>query len=158
MNQQFRYPRAVQQATSLSPRARADVVIEQVERLAEEAGSRRSAPPTSPAFVRRIIEARRARRAYFAADLFADPAWDILLELYVLDREQRRTSVSKLSLAAAIPQTTALRWLDRLHGEGLIERELDPLDARRVWVKLSEEGMTAMSAFLSELAKAPPLF
>lgn len=160
MNELIRYPasRKVQQNAPLSPRSRANLVIEQVEHLAEEASSRALPSPTSPEFVRRVIEARAARRRYFDGDLFADPAWDILLELYVLEHEQRRTSVSKLSVSAAIAATTAIRWLDKLQSEGLIEREADPLDARRVWVSLSEQGLGAMTAYLEELAgSASPL-
>ena len=149
----FRPTRGPQHGASLSPRSRADLVIEQVERLAEEASTQDIASSTSPAFVRKVIEARAARRRFFDSELFADPAWDMLLELYALDGEQRRTSISKLSVGAAIPPTTALRWLDKLHSEGLIEREADRLDARRVWIKLSDEGVAAMTAYLGELAK-----
>lgn len=147
-----------QPGTSLNPRSRADLVIDQVEHLAQEASSRRPPSPTSPGFVRRVIDARAARRRFFDGDLFADPAWDILLELYALGCEQRRMSVSKLSIVAAIPATTTLRWLDKLQAESLIERESDPLDARRVWVKLSDYGLAAMTAYLEELAHgATPL-
>ena len=112
------------------------------------------AEPTSAQFVRRVIAARNARRRFFDGDLFADPAWDILLELYALQCEQQRTSVSKLCLAAAVPTTTALRWIDKLHSIGLIERDADPLDARRIWVALSVEGSEAMKSYLLELGQA----
>jgi len=154
MNQLIRFPASdpVQHHAALTPRARADLLIEQVERLAEEAAAASLPRVTSAAFVRRVIAARAARRRYFNAELFADPAWDMLLELYALDCEQRRTSVSKLAVAVGVPATTALRWLDRLHGDRLIEREADPLDGRRVWVGLTNEGQTAMRAYLEQLA------
>ena len=115
---------------------------------AEEAPPGGLAPTGSAELVRRIIDARSRRRRYFGDELFADPAWDILLELYALHCDQRRTSVSKLSIGAAVPTTTALRWIDKLHHDGLVEREPDPRDARRVWVALSDRGFRAMQSYL----------
>jgi DNA-binding MarR family transcriptional regulator len=107
---------------------------------------------TSPQFVRKLIAARASRRHFFSAELFADPAWDILLELYALHCEQRRISISKLCLAAAVPSTTALRWLDKLQADGTIMRAADPLDSRRVRVSLSPAAVEAMKSYLRELA------
>lgn len=116
--------------------------------------SPRPCSPTSPQFVRRVLAARAARRHFFNAELFSDPAWDILLELYALHCEQRRTSVSKLCIAAAVPATTALRWIEKLNADGLLTRHEDPLDGRRVWVSISERGAVAMAAYLEELSPA----
>ena len=128
-------------------------IIAHANRLARQAEPNEMPATTSPQFVRRILSARAARRQFFSADLFADPAWEILLELYALECEQRRISVSKLCLAAAVPSTTALRWLDKLQADGLITRVADPLDARRVWVSMSPAGFEAMGSYLRELAR-----
>lgn len=141
-----------QNRQELDPRSRVAVIMGHVERLAEEASTLEAPTKTTAAFVRRVIDARAARRRFFDSDLFADPAWDILLELYALRCEQRRTSVSKLCIAAAVPSTTALRWIDKLQSDDLVEREADPFDARRVWVALSEKGLEAMRSYLQQLA------
>jgi len=91
------------------------------------------------------------RRQAFAADLFADPAWDMLLELYAIKCEDRRISISKLSFAAGVPSTTALRWIDKLEVEGLVVRTEDPMDARRVWIALSPSGLAAMDSYLRRI-------
>jgi DNA-binding MarR family transcriptional regulator len=140
----------------LEPSWRAALIVAHVERLASEASSPQVAS-CSAGFVRRVIAARAARRHHFESDLFADPAWDILLELYALRREQRRTSVSKLCIAAAVPTTTALRWLDKLQADGLVEREDDPCDGRRVWVALSAKGFRALEAYLHDIGNAFPI-
>ena len=101
--------------------------------------------------VRSIIRARSMRRQAFAADLFADPAWDMLLELYAIKCEDRRISISKLSFAAGVPSTTALRWIDKLEVEGLVVRTEDPMDARRVWIALSPSGLAAMDSYLRRI-------
>jgi len=97
---------------------------------------------------RAIIKARAARRRFFDEHLFADPAWDMLLELYALNCEGLRISVSKLSIAAGVPGTTALRWIDKLEEQTLIERTDDPLDGRRVWIRISEVGFETMRHYL----------
>jgi len=73
----------------------------------------------------------------------ADPAWDILLDLYAAEEEGLHISVSSACVAAAVPSTTALRWLRILCERGLITRRADSFDGRRVFVSLSEEGRAA---------------
>jgi DNA-binding MarR family transcriptional regulator len=107
---------------------------------------------TSPQRVREILKARAARRKFFNEQLFADPAWDMLLELYALKCEDLRISVSKLSHAAGVPGTTALRWIDKLEQEQLLFRKDDPLDGRRIWIELSDKGLERMRAYLQHLS------
>lgn len=94
------------------------------------------------------IKARAARARHFRAALFADPAWDILLELFVAPHEGRRVSISAVGLAAGIPLSTAIRWIKALETDGLVEKEDDPLDARRTFLRLTEEGGRAMIMYL----------
>ena len=49
---------------------------------------------------------RRSREKIFQPDLFADPAWDILLDLFICDHINRDVSVSSACLAACVPPTT----------------------------------------------------
>lgn len=93
------------------------------------------------------IEARAARSRFFKASLFSDPAWDILLELFAAEQEGRRVSISAAGLTAEIPLTTALRWIAALEREDLVERAGDPTDARRSFLKLSDEGLRAMTLY-----------
>jgi DNA-binding MarR family transcriptional regulator len=83
--------------------------------------------------------------------LFADPAWDMLLELYVAQLSQRRMTVSRLSEASGVPPTTALRWIETLVRHGLAERRNDPLDGRRVYISLSVKGCSAIQDYLDSL-------
>lgn len=105
----------------------------------------------SPWVVRAILRARRKRDAIFGEDLFADPAWDILLELYAATLIQRRVPTSKLCKAAAVPETTALRWIEKLHRLGWVARHADPLDARRVFVELTSTATAAMQSYFEEI-------
>jgi len=108
----------------------------------------------SVAQVRALIKARRARDRYFSAELFSDPAWDMMLDLTAARLEGRSVSVSSLCIAAAVPTTTALRWIRNLCDSGIFERRLDPCDARRALVQLSEPTAQAMMAYLAGLSGA----
>ena len=104
--------------------------------------------------VRAIQAARRRRDALFTPELFADPAWDMLLELYALHLEQKRVSVSSLCIAAYVPPTTALRWVAKLEEEGLAERTEDSTDGRRTWIELSGRGIERMERYFEMLPLA----
>ena len=118
-----------------------------LDRLAEQVLARNA--QVSAWEVRGVIGARALRFDLFKWGLFADPAWDMLLHLYLKELEQQRVAVSKLCTASYAPETTALRRIDQLEREGLITRHKDHLDARRVWVELSPAGSSAMkSSFL----------
>lgn len=103
--------------------------------------------------LRELQQLRLRRREHFNAKLFADPAWDILLELYAAEVSQRRIFIGRLCKLSGMPGTTALRWLDTLEREGLIARRNDPLDGRRKFVELTEEGSNAMRGYLSSLPR-----
>jgi DNA-binding MarR family transcriptional regulator len=98
--------------------------------------------------VRSTIKSRRLREDVFGDEnLFGEPAWDMLLDLYASHLEQKRVSVSSLQIASAVPGTTALRWMTRLESKGLIMRHADPFDARRVFVELSADGLLLMERY-----------
>ena len=99
----------------------------------------------------RIYDTRRARARYFDGLALGEPLWDMLLALFCLPSRGERLTVSNLSLAADIPQTTGLRWTHRIERHGLIERTRDPTDGRRVYLKLTDKGERLMLDFLSAI-------
>lgn len=106
--------------------------------------------------VRSSIRDRSQRDRFFPSELFADPAWDMLLDLYLSEIIQRRVSVSSLCIASNVPDTTALRWIASLERDGLIERTSDPFDKRRYFMSLTGKGRQAMDAYFSSLLPAAP--
>jgi DNA-binding MarR family transcriptional regulator len=103
-----------------------------------------------------LIQARRTRTRYLTPELFAEPAWDILLDLLRAEIAQERISVSSACIAAAVPPTTGLRWLKTLEEHGLVLREGDPLDARRNFVRLSPDTSNALRRYFLEVVGTPP--
>jgi DNA-binding MarR family transcriptional regulator len=108
-------------------------------------------PPLSADVVANVIRARRLRSKFFSDELFADPAWDMLLDLLQSEIRQLRVPVSSLCIAASVPATTALRWLKTLVSQGLFVRRADPQDGRRVFVELAPETSLAMRRYFGEL-------
>jgi len=101
--------------------------------------------------VRKMLRQRRMREQYFPADLFADPAWDMLLDLYAARLERQPVSVSSLCIAAAVPATTALRWIKTMTDVGLFVREADPQDGRRIFIALAEGAFDAVARYFEAL-------
>lgn len=101
------------------------------------------------ATMRATMQARDLRNSYFPGCDFADPTWDMLLDLFASALEGRQVSVSSLCVASGVPATTALRLIVSLHDAGVFEREDDPNDRRRAFVQLSEKGMESMRAYFA---------
>jgi len=117
-------------------------------------GLRAPAGQTSDAaLIRAIIRVRRLREQFFPADLFADPAWDMLLDLTAARLEGRMVAVSSLCIASAVPPTTALRWIKTLTDGKLFERVADSNDGRRVFIELTEVAETGMLAYLAQMQR-----
>jgi hypothetical protein len=111
------------------------------------------AEDVDPVYVRSIIRSRRMRGQYFPTEMFADPAFDMLLDLYAARLEGSRVAVSSLCIAAAVPATTALRWIKALTDQGLFVRRADPQDGRRVYIALSDQAAEAMGRYLSAVQR-----
>lgn len=111
-------------------------------------------PDPDPRAIRATIRARRLRDQHFASELFADPAWDMLLDLYAARLEGRRVSVSSLCIAAAVPPTTALRWIGTMHDADLFGREADPTDKRRAHITLTDRAAAAMRGYFGAAGRA----
>ena len=95
--------------------------------------------------------ARRRRDRFFQGTLFGEPAWDILLDLYLAGERGTPVSISSACLAGGTAPTTGLRWLSILDDHGLTERERNASDGRMSWIRLSEKGRLQMRAYLADV-------
>lgn len=104
---------------------------------------------------RRLYRHRRSRGHVFGDEnLFGEPGWDILIDLFIAAKERKRVPVTSACIGAAVPTTTALRWLAVLEERGLILREADQSDARRIFVRLSTEAYARMVSYFARAATA----
>lgn len=112
--------------------------------------------PDYGALARRMLKERRKIAEFFESDMFADPARDILLDLFAAAEAGENVSVSSCCIAAAVPPTTGLRWLDRLKQLGLVEQSEDISDRRRKFVALTISGRETMRLYLASISRVPP--
>ncbi len=119
-----------------------------------------SSPPAAeePALTRHrarmLLDLYNARMKFFPTGLFADPAWDMLLDLTHARLAGKRVSVSSLCIAAHVPATTALRRIGDLVTSGLATRIKDENDGRRVFVELTDDGFARMGLYLESVLKS----
>lgn len=102
-------------------------------------------------YARQILGGRKQRDRYFDPMLFSNPAWDILLSLYVADGEGKPVGVLDGCLASAVPQGVALRWLGYLKQEQMVIETPDPARPRQTLLRLSDETRLAVSSYLGSL-------
>lgn len=100
-------------------------------------------------FARSILKARHRRCEFMDTSKFADPAWDILLDLTSAALEGRSVPVLSASAAANVPMTTALRYVKQLVADGMVKRWNDPGDKRRSLLALEDHALENMVQYLS---------
>lgn len=96
-----------------------------------------------------ILKARWRRNVIFGADaeIFGEPAWDILLDLYA-QPEAHHISITSACIAARVPATTALRHIRKLQDIHLIQRHPDESDRRKNFLTLTPRGKGMVQAWL----------
>lgn len=128
---------------------RAKTNIEERGRIIDHPRSRRAPAPNASAssegaallaLARSMYRFRRHREAEFGPNLFSDPAWDILLDLFIAGEEGKKVSVSSACIGSCSPATTALRHLGTLVDKQLVIRKANDGDSRFVWVELTPAG------------------
>ena len=98
-------------------------------------------------------ELRERRLQIFGKAMFGEPAWDMLLLLYI-HQANRRHTVSSLIEGVGAAGSTALRWLDYLIDQKLVVRDSHPTDARKVVVGLTDHAVRLLNSYFSETLAA----
>lgn len=99
-------------------------------------------------------EQRRLRPKHLMdRDIFGEPAWDMLLDLYIHQAQNEKVAVKSACIGSSAPVTTELRWLNVLEMKGLVSSLDDPDDGRRRLIQLTPEGYEAMTSYLNEIAR-----
>ena len=131
-----------------------------LRQLAERLNRTFTRPPDAPetpspamllARAEKLYRLRRQRARHFDDSLFGEPAWDLLLDLFIQGERGAPVSVSSACVAAAVPTTTALRWISTLMSKGLVDRTTDQKDGRRSLIKLSQRGRQMMTSLLERV-------
>lgn len=107
--------------------------------------------------LRRIIRQRQLRSRFIEGDFFADPAWDMLLDLAAARVEGKQVSVTSLCIASGVPPTTALRWIGALVQADLFQRVCDQNDRRRAFIELTDRAANRLANYFDEIALSGPM-
>jgi DNA-binding MarR family transcriptional regulator len=91
-----------------------------------------------------ILIARRGREGTFGANLFSEPAWDVLLELYAAKLGMRTMSLSDLAKATGVPPSTTERWVRLLEARGFVASEQEGRRESEARICLTELGASKM--------------
>ena len=95
-----------------------------------------------------ILRVRRSRERLIGKAIIGEPAFDLLLCLYVRSG-QRETSLTSLAKPAGIPYSSAMRWIAYLADKGLVERIESESDRRATSIQLTPSGRAVMDELLS---------
>jgi DNA-binding MarR family transcriptional regulator len=113
-------------------------------------GDSADAAPPEPLLERAqwILRVRRSREGLFGRAMMGEPAFDLLLCLY-LRSGQRETSLTSLARPAGIPYSSAMRWIDYLADKGFVARTKSRRDRRATTVHLTSAGRAVMDELLA---------
>jgi hypothetical protein len=104
-----------------------------------------------------ILRLRQLRSEYFKTAIFGEPAWEMLLALFIDSFCGVAPSDASICARSGVPSTTALRWLEYLQQQQLVVKDAH----QEVNVRLSDKGLETVRGFLEAalengLSKPPP--
>jgi hypothetical protein len=71
--------------------------------------------------------------------------------------EGRKVATGSLCIAAAVPPTTALRWIKTLCDQRVFERTADPEDKARKYISIGDQAAASMNAYFTAAGHVLPL-
>jgi len=104
---------------------------------------------TARAWAEHFYAERRRRDALFPDGLFGEPAWDLLLALFIARDKSQAIILCKAYQAAGVTDTTGRRLLDRLEDEGLITRRRAPRSRKMRIVELTDLAVAGLTDYLA---------
>ena len=99
-------------------------------------------------FAKRIKAIRDSRGSLLDSSLFGEPAWNMLLALYVAAGERYALSISALSAESGTPATTAARAINRLLELKMVRRDPNPSDNRSAYIELTHGTIAKLTELL----------
>jgi hypothetical protein len=97
---------------------------------------------------------RHQRELLLTGGIAGEPAWNMLLKLFI-DRNAVRHSIRSLARSSHATYSTCYRWIHLLEQRGLVELSPDLRHANRIFVRLARSGETKVRDCLSTLELDP---
>ena len=92
---------------------------------------------------------RRRRDDLFPDGLFSEPAWDLMLALFIARDKGQTLILCKAYRAAGVSDTTGRRLLDRMEADGLVTRRRAPRSRKMRVVELTDEAVRRLIDYLT---------
>jgi DNA-binding MarR family transcriptional regulator len=102
------------------------------------------------AMAERLYAERRRRDEHFPAGLFGEPAWDLLLALFIAHDDGRDLSPEEAFAAAQIEPEDGPPLIERLEAAGLVQRRRAPQDRRRAGLALTDRALNQLGDYLAD--------
>ena len=100
-----------------------------------------------------LVRQRRVREQFFPTKMLGEPAWDLLLDLFIAQERGQKVPVTSACAASRAPQATALRYICALAADGMVERISSPDDRRVVYLVLTPKADGQLRSYLSSLVE-----
>lgn len=97
---------------------------------------------------RHLLVISRQVETAFKSPLLSNPAWDILLDLFIQRTERKPASIISVCIAANAPTSTALRYMQAMLDSGMIVKRPSADDDRELLVDLSDATYAMMRSIL----------
>ena len=105
-----------------------------------------------PVIAKGLLSERRRRDGCFPPGLFGEPAWELLLALYIGREAGDDMTMRGAAQTARLPYATCARLIERLEAAGLItRRRVTGSHSKKVLVELTEEAADRLSHYLAGL-------
>lgn len=110
--------------------------------------SKMASAPEFTSRLKQIYAAQRIRRKTFDTPLIGDPAWEILLYVFIATSESRAVTVGEACQIESASQATAQRYVNYMVDRGLLQRSPNASDKRSSILTISESGISKMISYL----------
>ena len=100
---------------------------------------------------RTLLALRKRRTEYLHRSMLGEPAYDMLLALYVAGGDDQTMTAAHVAKRSGVAQSSALRWIDYLVSKQLVERGPHPSHKRAFMLQLSPKGRAALEGFFREM-------
>lgn len=101
----------------------------------------------------RILLEAYERERMIGERLFSDPAWIIVLDLYVQSYRGEQVSISSACIASSAAMSTALRCVNHLEEKGWVTRVPDSSDRRRHFLQLTNFARDQICNYLLKVSE-----
>lgn len=103
------------------------------------------------AVAERLYSERRRRSEYFPPGLFGEPAWDLLLALFIAHEDGRELDLADAYRAAEVEPGAGPALLRRLEEDGLVARSRRQGDEVHQRVRLTERAVERLGDYLTDI-------